>query len=93
MALTINVILDDSDVQRFIDLYNEDAGTDITVDILNQNSDLQEAIGSDMLSFWFEALENDQHASTYDLYNDCIDDILLLPGDPVFDNENNGHKI
>lgn len=77
MALTINVILNESDVQRFINLYNEDAGTDITIDMLNQNPDLQEAISSDMLTFWFEILEDSERASTYDLYNEFTDDVLV----------------
>lgn len=83
MALTVTVTLDDSDVQRFIDLYNEDAGTDITIDMLNQNPELQEAIASDMASFWFDALEDEEHASAYDLYSDSLDpeEVFTNPSD------------
>lgn len=78
MALTINVTLEDDQVQRFLDLYNQDAGQDLTLDMLNQNVELCSAIGEDMVNFWFEALE-DSHAedsedvSAYDLYSNLVD--------------------
>lgn len=78
MALTITVILEDDQVERFLDLYNQDAGQDLTIDMLNQNVELCSAIGEDMVNFWFEALE-DSHAedsedvSAYDLYSNLVD--------------------
>lgn len=71
MSLTITVTLDDEAVARFLDLYNEDAGKEITADMLNQNTDLQNAMADDMLSFWFEDITHSPiHASAYDLYNE-----------------------
>lgn len=85
MPLTISVTLDDGDVQRFLDLYNEDAGTEITTDMLFQNEELSEAIAEDMVTYWFDSLSDAESVSPYDLYSEFLneDNLLELSEDPA----------
>lgn len=87
MPLTITVTLEDDDVEHFLALFNHDARGNITADILNQNSEFQQAVAADMITFWFDALEDQDRLSGYDLYNEFlkVDEVITLTGDPVFD--------
>lgn len=83
MSLTITVTLDDEAVAQFIDLYNQDAGVEITADMLNQNEELHNAIAEDMVSAWFDSFTGEDTVSAYDLYADFFDeeDVLTIPSD------------
>ena len=85
MPLTITVTLEDDDVQHFIDQYNDDSGTDITADMVNQNKLLQEAMAEDMVASWFTSFLGDDSVSAYDLYSEFFEnnEVVTLPGDPV----------
>lgn len=86
MPLTITVTLEDDDVRLFINRYNDDAGIDITPDMVNQNTNLHAAIAEDMVVAWFDSSQGDDNVSTYDLYSEFFEpeqQIVTLPGDPA----------
>lgn len=93
MALTISVTLEDDDVEHFIDKYNEDAGTDITVDMIHQNPELHQAIAADMVMLWYNSFDGEEVINAYDLYGEFFnhEDVLTLPGDPVLGVEEDEH--
>lgn len=88
MSLTLTITLDDSDVERFIEMFNEDAETEITPAMIYQNPDLHIAMTEDMVAFWLDTLEEDA-SNAYELYSDLIDEvddqdeIATLDGYPV----------
>ncbi len=67
MSITLTIVLEDEDIQEFVNSYNRDAESPITVDMVNQNEELHEAIINDMFGFWAKEIVNE---SALDLYED-----------------------
>ena len=67
MSITLTIVLEDEDIQAFVDSYNRDAESPITVDMVNQNEALHEGIINDMYGFWAEEVVEQ---SALDLYED-----------------------